>query len=114
MTSISSAQSGTFKIGGDLQINRLGFGAMRITGPGIWGEPADRPEALRTLKRLPALDVNFVDTSDAYGPDVSEELIREALHPYRGMLIATKGGLTRPPPDLWSPLCRPPYLTHDP
>lgn len=113
MTSISSAQSGTFKIGGDIQINRLGFGAMRITGPGIWGEPADRPEALRTLKRLPALDVNFVDTSDAYGPDVSEELIREALHPYRGMLIATKGGLTRTGPDVWNPLGRPEYLIQE-
>src|ERR1700704_6252005 len=114
MTSISSAQSGTFKIGGDIQINRLGFGAMRITGPGIWGEPADRPEALRTLKRLPELDVNFVDTSDAYGPDVSEGLIREALHPYRGMLIATKGGLTRTGPDVWIPLGRPEYLIQEP
>src|SRR3984893_18698675 len=110
MTRISSAQSGTFRIGGDIQINRLGFGAMRITGPGIWGEPANRPEALRTLKRLPELDVDFVDTSDAYGPDVSEELIREALHPYRGMLIATKGGLTRTGPDVWNPLGRPEYL----
>src|SRR3984893_12867688 len=113
MTSISSAQSGTFKIGGNIQINRLGFGAMRITGPGIWGEPADRPEALRTLKRLPALDLNFVDTSDAYGPDVSEELIREALHPYRGMLIATKGGHTRTGPDVWIPLGRPEYLIQE-
>src|SRR5258707_10330042 len=113
MTSISSAQSGIFKIGGDIQINRLGFGAMRITGPGIWGEPADRPEALRTLKRLPALDVNFVDTSDAYGPDVSEQLIREALRPYRGMLIATKGGLTRTGPDVWTPLGRPEYLIQE-
>jgi aryl-alcohol dehydrogenase-like predicted oxidoreductase len=110
MTNISSAQSGTFKIGGDIQINRLGFGAMRITGPGIWGEPADRPEALRTLKRLPELDVNFVDTADAYGPDISEDLIREALHPYRGMLIATKGGHTRTGPDVWTPLGRPEYL----
>src|SRR3984893_19152379 len=110
MTRISSAQSGTFKIGGDIEINRLGFGAMRITGPGIWGEPADRPEAFRTMKRLPELDVNFVDTSDAYGPDVSEELIREALHPYRGMLIATKGGHTRIGPDVWIPVGRPEYL----
>src|SRR3984957_90392 len=110
MTNISSAQSGTFKIGGDIQINRLGFGAMRITGPGIWGEPADRPEALRTLKRLPELDVNFVDTADAYGPDISEDLIREALHPYRCMLIATKGGHTRTGPDVWTPLGRPEYL----
>src|SRR6202162_4404895 len=110
MTNISSAQSGTFKIGGDIQINRLGFGAMRITGPGIWGEPAARSEALRTLKRLPELDVNFVDTADAYGPDISEDLIREALHPYRGMLIATKGGHTRTGPNVWTPLGRPEYL----
>src|ERR1700687_2501425 len=113
MASISSAQSGTFKIGGNIQINRLGFGAMRITGPGIWGEPVDRPEAVRTLKRLPELDVNFVDTSDAYGPDVSEELIREALHPYRGMLVATKGGVTRTGPDAVSPLGRPEYLIQE-
>src|SRR5260221_1122944 len=95
MTSIGSAQSGTFRIGGEIQINRLGFGAMRITGRGIWGEPADRPEALRTLKRLPALRVNFIDTADAYGPDVSETLISEALHPYGDLLVATKGGLAR-------------------
>src|ERR1700680_599069 len=113
MTNISAAQSRTFKIGGDSQINRLGLGAMRITGRGSWGEPADRPEALRTLKRLPALDVNFVDTADAYGPDVSEELIREALHPYRGMLIATKGGHTRTGPDVWIPLGRPEYLIQE-
>src|SRR3984893_12513580 len=87
MTSISSAQSGTFKIGGDIQINRLGFGAMRITGRGIWGEPADKAEALRTLRRLPDIGVNFIDTADSYGPDVSEPLIREALAPYpAGML----------------------------
>src|SRR3981189_1267804 len=104
MTGLGSAQSGTLKIGGDVQIHRLGFGAMRIMGPGIAGEPTDRPEALRTLKRLPELDVNFVDTSDAYGPDVSEGLIREALHPYRGMLIATKGGLNRTGPAVWVPL----------
>src|ERR1700737_4306336 len=113
MTSMSSAQSGTFKIGGNIQINRLGFGAMRITGPGIWGEPADRPEGLRTLNRPPELDVDFVDTSVAYGPDVSEDLIREALHPYRGMLIATKGGLTRTGPDVWTPLGRPEYLIQE-
>src|SRR5258708_970502 len=96
MTSIGSAQSGTFKIGGDITINRLGFGAMRITGPGIWGEPEDRPEAFRVLKRLPEIGVNFIDTADSYGPCVSEELIAEALHPYNGLLIATKGGLVRP------------------
>ena len=109
MTQPNASASGTFKIG-DQEINRLGFGAMRITGPGIWGEPTDRPEALRTLRRLPELGVNFIDTADSYGPDVSEDLIREALHPYGGMLIATKGGLTRSGPDQWAPLGRPEYL----
>jgi aryl-alcohol dehydrogenase-like predicted oxidoreductase len=107
---VNASQSGTFKIGGDISVHRLGFGAMRITGKGIWGEPADRAEALRTLKRLPALGVNFVDTADSYGPDVSEELIREALHPYGPVLIATKGGLTRTGPDKWIPVGRPEYL----
>ena len=106
----NAARSGTFKIGGEIEIHRLGFGAMRITGPGIWGEPADRQEALRTLKRLPELGVNFIDTADSYGPDVSERLIREALHPYRGVLVATKGGLTRTGPDKWIPVGRPEYL----
>ena len=110
MSQLTAAKSGTFKIGGDIEINRLGFGAMRITGKGIWGEPADRDEAIKTLKRLPELGVNFVDTADSYGPDVSEELIREALHPYKGMLIATKGGLTRTGPDVWAPVGRPEYL----
>ncbi len=111
MSKLDAAKSGTFKIGGDLQINRLGFGAMRITGAGIWGEPADRPEAIRTLKALPGLDINFIDTADAYGPDVSEELIREALHPYpKGLVIATKGGFTRQGPNKWIPLGRPEYL----
>lgn len=110
MSDINAAESGTFKIGGEIAINRLGFGAMRITEPGIWGEPADRAEALRTLRRLPELGVNFVDTADSYGPHVSEELIRDALHPYRGMLIATKGGLARTGPDQWTPLGRPEYL----
>jgi aryl-alcohol dehydrogenase-like predicted oxidoreductase len=91
-------------------VHRLGFGAMRITGHGIWGEPADRAEALRVLRRLPELGVNFVDTADSYGPDVSELIIREALHPYAGMVIATKGGLTRTGPNLWTPLGRPEYL----
>src|SRR5215831_17858202 len=90
-----AAASGTFKIGGALSVHRLGFGAMRITGSGIWGEPADRAEALRTLRRVPELGVDFIDTADSYGPDVSEQLLREALHPYRGLTIATKGGLTR-------------------
>ena len=80
---LGARKSGTFKVGGDIKINRLGFGAMRITGPGIWGPPADREEALRTLRRLPELGIDFVDTANSYGPDVSEELIHEALHPYR-------------------------------
>jgi aryl-alcohol dehydrogenase-like predicted oxidoreductase len=103
-------QSGVFKIGGELVVHRLGFGAMRVTGRGIWGEPADRAEALRTLKRLPELGVDFIDTADSYGPDVSELLIREALHPYRGLVVATKGGLTRTGPEQWIPLGRPDYL----
>ncbi|MBS1063645.1 aldo/keto reductase [Gluconobacter wancherniae] len=107
----NASRSGTFRIGGDLEINRLGFGAMRITGPGIWGPPADHDEAVRTLKRLPELGVNFIDTADSYGPDVSEWLIREALHPYpEGVVIATKGGLTRSGPDIWKPVGRPEYL----
>ncbi len=106
----NAAQSGSFKIGGDIEVHRLGFGAMRITGDGIWGEPADRAESLRTLKRLPELGVNFIDTADSYGPDVSEKLIHEALHPYKGMLIATKGGLERPGPNIWNPNGRPDYL----
>ena len=111
MPTPNAAHAGTFKIGGDIEINRMGFGAMRITGRGIWGEPADRPEAMRTLKRLPALNINFIDTADAYGPDVSEELIHEALAPYpAGMVIATKGGLTRSGPDRWTPVGRPEYL----
>ncbi|WP_246217273.1 aldo/keto reductase [Paraburkholderia panacisoli] len=100
-----------FKIGGDTQIQRLGFGAMRITGPGIWGMPLDRAEAIRVLRRLPELGVNFIDTADSYGPNVSEELIREALHPYdTKMLVATKAGLTRTGPNQWVPQGRPEYL----
>lgn len=107
----NASRSGTFTIGGDLDINRLGLGAMRITGPGIWGPPADHDEAIRTLRRLPELGVNFIDTADSYGPDVSEWLIREALHPYpEGLVIATKGGLTRSGPDIWKPVGRPEYL----
>ncbi|MBN3868092.1 MULTISPECIES: aldo/keto reductase [Gluconobacter] len=107
----NASRSGTFRIGGDLGINRLGFGAMRITGQGIWGPPADHDEAIRTLRRLPELGVNFIDTADSYGPDVSEWLIREALHPYpKGLVIATKGGLTRSGPDIWKPVGRPEYL----
>ncbi|HUY67702.1 MAG TPA: aldo/keto reductase [Alphaproteobacteria bacterium] len=107
---LNAAQSGIFKIGGDIDIHRLGFGAMRVTGPGIWGEPKDRGEALRTLKRLPELGVTFIDTADSYGPHVSEELLCEALHPYKGLLIATKGGLVRHGPDVWAPVGRPEYL----
>ena len=110
MSKGNAAASGQFKIGGDLTVNRLGYGAMRITGNGIWGEPDDREEALRTLKRLPELGVNFIDTADSYGPEVSENLIHEALHPYTGMVIATKGGLTRHGPNIWPPLGRPEYL----
>ncbi len=106
----NAVKSGNFRIGGDIAVHRLGFGAMRLTGPGIWGDPADRAECLRTLRRLPDLGVNLIDTADSYGPDVSEELIREALHPYRGMLIATKGGLARTGPDRWVPVGRPEYL----
>jgi len=111
MTDYNAAKSGTFKIGGDLEVNRLGFGAMRITGDGIWGNPADHDESIRTLKRLPELGVNFIDTADSYGPDVSEWLIKEALHPYKkGLVVATKGGLTRHGPNIWLPLGRPEYL----
>src|SRR5947207_13342929 len=109
MSSINASASGQFRIG-DITVNRLGYGAMRITGRGIWGAPSDRHAALATLRRLPEIGVNFIDTADSYGPDVSEELIREALHPYEGLLIATKAGLTRPGPDQWTPNGRPAYL----
>jgi pyridoxine 4-dehydrogenase len=109
MKSISASAAGRFKIG-DRTINRLGYGAMRITGRGIWGPPPDRRAALATLRRLPEIGVNFIDTADSYGPDVSEELIREALHPYDGLLIATKAGLTRPGPDQWESNGHPDYL----
>ncbi|CDM58973.1 MULTISPECIES: aldo/keto reductase [Rhizobium] len=108
-STISAAASGQFSIG-TITINRLGFGAMRITGPGIWGPPADKAGALATLRRLPEIAVNFIDTADSYGPDVSEELISEALYPYKGLLIATKAGLTREGPDRWTPKGRPEYL----
>lgn len=109
----NAAKSGTFKVGGEIAVHRLGFGAMRVTGPGIWGEPQDRAESIRTLKRLPDLGINFIDTADSYGPDVSEKLLHEALHPYKGMLIATKGGLQRPGPDIWVPDGRPEYLIQE-
>ena len=104
-------QSGTFAFGGDLEVVRLGYGAMRITGPGIWGEPRDRDEALRVLRRAVELGITFIDTADSYGPTVSEELIAEALHPYPDdLVIATKAGLTRQGPDLWAAVGRPAYL----
>jgi pyridoxine 4-dehydrogenase len=108
-TTSNASLSGTFDIG-STKIHRLGFGTMRLTGAGIWGEPADRKEAIRTLQRLPDLGVNFIDTADSYGPDVAERLIREALHPYGKILIATKAGLARTGPDQWTPLGRPEYL----
>ncbi len=110
-TATPAAASGTFRIGGDLEVHRLGFGAMRITGEGIWGEPDDREEALRVLRRVPELGVDLIDTADAYGPFVSEDLIREALHPYPGRLvIATKGAHTRTGPNQWHTVGRPEYL----
>jgi pyridoxine 4-dehydrogenase len=102
--------SKTFKIGGELTVNRLGFGAMQITGPGVWGPPRDPAEALRVLKRLPELGITFIDTADSYGPDVSEQLIRGALHPYKGLVIATKAGFTRSGPNMWQINCRPEHL----
>ena len=111
MSAPNAAPSGTFSLGGDLPIHRLGFGAMRITGDGIWGEPKDRDEAKRVLKRLPDVGVNFIDTADAYGPEESENLIAEALHPYpEGLVIATKGGFTRQGPNKWAIVGRPEYL----
>ena len=106
----TAAASGTFMLGGDIKVNRLGFGAMRITGPGIWGEPEDRPEAIRVLKRVRELEINFIDTADAYGPDVSEDLIREVLHPYGEIIVATKGANTRQGPDQWAAVGRREYL----
>jgi pyridoxine 4-dehydrogenase len=108
------AMSKTFKIGNDLEVNRLGFGAMRLTGKGIWGEPNDPEEAQRVLKRAVELGVNFIDTADSYGPDVSERLIGETLSPFpKSLVVATKGGLTRQGPDRWSPDGRPDYLAKE-
>jgi pyridoxine 4-dehydrogenase len=106
----TATASGTFKIGGDLEVTRLGYGAMRITGDGIWGPPEDHDQAIAVLRRLPELGVDFIDTADSYGPEVSEELIREALHPYDGIVVATKAGLTRHGPNDWRPLGRDEYL----
>lgn len=113
MSEPNAAKSGTFKIGGEIEVNRLGFGAMRVTGPGIWGEPEDRTESIRTLRRVPELGINFIDTADSYGPDVSEKLLHEVLFPYKNMLIATKGGLLRPGPNSWVPDGRPEYLIQE-
>ena len=110
-TTINAAQAGTLAIGGDLPVNRFGFGAMRITGRGIWGEPADREEAKRVLRRVIELGINLIDTADSYGPEVSERLIAETLYPYpNDLAIATKGGLTRPGPGRWEPNGRPSHL----
>ena len=103
----------TFRIGGELEVNRLGFGAMRITGKGIWGPPADRDGALATLRRLPELGIDFIDTAYAYGPEVSEDLIKEALYPYSKVTVATKGGLERPGPDAWAPNGNPSQLVSE-
>lgn len=105
--------SPTFALGGDLTVNRLGFGAMRLTGKGVWGPPADRDECLRVLRRAFELGVDFIDTADSYGPYVSEDLIRDALHPYDGVVVATKAGLLRTGPDDWTPLGFPAYLRQE-
>jgi len=113
-TDVNAAASGVFALGGDLKVSRLGFGAMRITGEGIWGEPKDAEECKRVLRRAVELGVNFIDTSDAYGPEVSERLIGEALAPYKsGVVIATKAGLTRQGPNQWLPVGRPEYLQQE-
>ena len=105
-----AAASGVFSLGGNVAVTRLGYGAMQITGRGVWGEPADRDAAIRVLRRAVELGVDFIDTADSYGPFVSEELICEALHPYDSVTVATKGGLTRSGPDQWGTVGRPEYL----
>jgi aryl-alcohol dehydrogenase-like predicted oxidoreductase len=113
-TTRPASASGTFSIGGDLPVVRLGYGAMRITGPGIWGPPRDHDEALHVLRRAVELGVTLIDTADSYGPYISEELIHEALHPYpEDLVIATKAGLVRTGPDEWHPLGRPEYLRQE-
>lgn len=109
MSSLNASASGQFTLL-DRSVTRLGFGSMQLTGKGVWGEPKNREEALQVLKRLPDLGVNFIDTADSYGPDVAEELIAQALYPYDGIFIATKGGLTRTGPNEWPPVGRPEYL----
>ncbi|MFS0868072.1 aldo/keto reductase [Microbacterium sp. 179-B 1A2 NHS] len=118
MTDSSTTQpavsSGTFRIGGDLEVNRLGYGTMQLTGPGVWGPPQDHDEAIRVLKRAVELGVTFFDTADSYGPYVAEELLKEALHPYGDdVVIATKAGLTRTGPNEWPPVGRPEYLRQE-
>jgi pyridoxine 4-dehydrogenase len=109
--SLPAAKSGQFRIGGDLTINRLGYGSMRLTGKGIWGPPKDRNEAIRVLRRAVELGINFIDTADSYGPAVAEEIIAEALYPYpAGLVIATKAGFDRPGPDKWVTNGRPEHL----
>lgn len=109
-----AVKSGTFKIGGELPVHRLGFGTMQLTGPGVWGEPRDRAEAVAVLRRSVQLGINFIDTADSYGPYVAEDLIREALYPYpAGLLVATKAGLLRTGPNVWVPLGRPEYLRQE-
>jgi pyridoxine 4-dehydrogenase len=110
VATVTAGASGTFRLGGELEVHRLGFGAMRITGEGIWGPPADHERALAVLRRAVELEVDFIDTADSYGPFVSEDLIREALHPFDGVTIATKAGLTRTGPSEWWPVGRPEYL----
>ncbi|MFD1887770.1 aldo/keto reductase [Paenibacillus wenxiniae] len=108
---LNAAASGTFTIGGDLKVNRLGYGSMQLTGQGVWGDPKDPDEAVRVLQRAVELGVNFIDTADSYGPFVAEQLIRKALHPYKDdLIIATKAGLTRSGPNDWRPVGRPEYL----
>jgi pyridoxine 4-dehydrogenase len=108
---LPAAKSGNFRLGGDLDIHRLGFGAMRITGAGVWGEPKDRNEAIRVLRRAVDLGINFIDTADSYGPNVSEEIVAEALHPYPlGLVIATKAGFERTGPDKWVTNGKPAHL----
>jgi pyridoxine 4-dehydrogenase len=104
--------SGTVRIG-EITVHRLGYGSMQLTGPGIWGDPADRPEAIRVLRRAVELGVDFIDTADSYGPHSAEQLIRESLHPYDGVLVATKGGMVRTGPGEWKPLGRPEYLRQE-
>ncbi len=113
VSAVPAAAAGTITLGGDLTVNRLGYGAMRLTGPGVWGEPADRAAAVALLRRAVDLGVNFIDTADSYGPYVSEEIIAEALHPYPGLVIATKAGLLRTGPDRWIPLGNPHYLRQE-